>query len=123
MALPPEPLRELMAQATRIVMARVVEVIATGHKPARPSSAATLPKGATDVGYVSAEQRLRLAVERDLVGSGARELVVTKPEGPYVLRVGAAGPFFLEAERILGRYGPDTHPLAAIEHALHAGQK
>jgi hypothetical protein len=122
MALPPEPLRELLARATRIVVAKVVDVLETGPKPPAPEHAAKLPRGATGVGYVSARQKVRLAVERDLKGAGASDLVVEKPEAPYLLQSGDGGPFFLEGERIIGRYGPDTHRLAAIEKALGEGE-
>ena len=120
MALPPEPLQELLFDATAVVEAEVVEVLESGPEPQPPPHAKHLKPGATSVGYLSAAQKVRLKVKRALKGESAAELVVDKPEAPYLLAPGHRGAFFLEGERILGRYGPDTHSVAAIERALKA---
>lgn len=121
MAKPPEPLAELIPEASLIVFAIVVAVISVGPKPPPPPYAAELPKGATSVGYQSASQKVRLRIERVLKGhTAARELEVEKPVAPYLLEVGNKGPFFLDAQgKIIGRYGPDTHREDEILEALH----
>ena len=118
MALPPEPLQELLLDATQVVVAEVAEILSTGPTPAAPSGAAKLGPGATSVGYRSAAQRVRLKISRVLKGPKASELVVDKPEAAYLLAVGNHGPFFVRGQSIIGRYGPDTHRLDAIERAL-----
>lgn len=118
MAIPPEPLSELLQAADRVVVAEVIAVLHTGAKPARPGGAMRMGPGATDTGWMGAAQRVRLRVTRELKGGGPVEIVVEKPEAPYMLNPGNSGPFFLEGERIIGRYGPDTHRLEAIERAL-----
>ena len=118
MALPPEPLSELVEQADAIVVGRVVELIALGKKVAPPATAKTLGPRASGVGYQAATQKVRIQVERVLKGTAAAELVVDKPEAPYTLRVGDSGAFFLKGKDILGRYGPDTHAVAKVEKAL-----
>jgi hypothetical protein len=49
---------------------------------------------------------------------------VIKPEGAYALREGNTGPFLLgntdAGVEILGRYGPDTWPEAAVKQAAAA---
>lgn len=115
MAIPPEPLSELLARASSIVVGEVVEVLATGKLPKR---AVKLKKSDVDVGIKTPSQKVRLRVSRTLKGMSATEVIVDKPESAYRLLVGDAGPFFVEAGTIIGRYGPNTHPLAKIEAAL-----
>jgi len=108
MALPPEPLAELLADADAVVVAEVVEVIEEGApppSPPRPAGAKPTFKG-------------RPPVEETLKGEAEAELVVDKPEGPYLLHAGVRGPFFLRRGGIVGRYGPDTYRRAEIVAAL-----
>ncbi len=116
MALPPEPLAEILPLATRIVLAEVLET--TGDRPADSASQRPPIGGARP----QPEQRVRLKVTKTLRGAEARELTAFKPSGAYWLVPGNKGPFLLDNSepepRILGRYGPDTYPLAALEQAL-----
>jgi hypothetical protein len=123
MALPPEPLRELIPLSTTIVVAVVTAILSIGTTPDPPPNAAKLPKGSTSVGRKAPEQWVRIKIERVLYGKApeTEEIEVKKPEAGYTLHVGNQGPFFLDAEgTIIGRYGPDTHREAAIVQALKA---
>src|SRR5437762_434167 len=97
MARPPEPLSDLIAEAKIIAIAEVVQVLALGPKPPPPPNARKLGKGASDVGYVASFQKVRLKIERCLLGQLAvgSTIDVEKPEAPYVLRQGDKGPFFI----------------------------
>jgi len=118
MALPPEPLLELLPHATWVVEAEVAEVLSTGPEVPKISA----PAGWTDTGQKVASQRVRLKVTRVLRGKDVQELVVDKPLAAYALRAGNRGPFLLDGTQtypvILGRYGPDSYALAKIEAAL-----
>lgn len=113
MAIPPEPIEELLPQATLVVVADVTEVV---EQP-RPEGARAGQAG---------EQVVRLKVSRVLRGSAkvADVLTAKKPEAGYALRAGNTGPFLLSARDgtfdILGRYGPDTWELSRVERALEA---
>ena len=120
MALPPEPLPDLLAKAEIVIIAEVVAIVATGPKPPPPEHAAELKKGATSVGYKASAQTVKLKITRVLKGKASGELTVEKPEAPYTLHPGDKGPFFLAKGVILGRYGPDTHTAEKIEKALAA---
>ncbi|MBI5508907.1 MAG: hypothetical protein HY903_09155 [Deltaproteobacteria bacterium] len=118
MARRPEPLEDLIVDATLIVVGDVTEVLETGAPVPPPPHAKELKPSARDVGYLSPRQRIRLQVARVLKGEAPSVMVVEKPEAPYLLKVGDGGPFFLEGLQIIGRYGPDSHRLEAIERAL-----
>ena len=77
MAKPPEPIEEVLPQATWVVEAEVAEVLSTGPKPPAPPNA---KPGATSVGYKSASQQVKLKVTNVLRGEKTSELVVQKPE-------------------------------------------
>jgi len=117
-AIPPEPLAEILPHATWVVEAEVAEVLASG--PEAPKLSA--PPGWTDTGQKVASQRVRLKVLRVLRGKDVQELVVDKPVAGYALRTGNKGPFLLDGSQphpvILGRYGPDSYALAKLESAL-----
>ncbi len=117
MAIPPEPLAELLARASSIVVAEVAEVLSTGPLP--PRGKKILPTD-VDVGMKTPSQKVKLKVSRTLKGMSATEVIVDKPEAPYRLIVGESGAFFLESGTIIGRYGPNTHKLEKIEAALKA---
>ena len=117
MAKPPEPIEDVMPNATWVVDAEVTEVLATGPQP--PKVAAK--PGATSTGQKSASQTVKLKVKRVLFGEAVNELVVEKPEAGYSLRAGNFGPFVIDSTKtILGRYGPDSYSLEKIEAALSA---
>jgi hypothetical protein len=115
MAARPEPLAELLPLAHRVVIAEVVEV--QGEPVPLPER--RLPIGAAPP---RPEQLVRLKVARTIFGPESAELTARKPAAGYVLVAGATGPFLLDGAEptpnILGRYGPDTYPLAALERAL-----
>ncbi|MFO0727749.1 MAG: hypothetical protein U1E65_28475 [Myxococcota bacterium] len=120
MAKPPEPLAELIPAANLIVVAVVVAVLWVGPKPPPPPAAEELGRGATSVGYRSPAQKVRLKIEKTLLGKAKSvEIEVEKPEAGYLLDVGHRGPFFIDKDgKIIGRYGPDTHREEAILKAL-----
>jgi hypothetical protein len=116
MAIPPEPLPQLLARAKSVVEAKVVAILEQGTPP-KP---VTEPKPSAP--NLLRSQRVKLEVRRVLRGAAKLgELVVEKPESHYLLEPGNEGPFFLDASeppRILGRYGPDSYRLASVEAAL-----
>ncbi len=115
MAMPPEPLRDVLPQAAWVVEGVVSEVLSVGPTPPAPSALA----GATSRGVKVASQSVKLKVTRLLRGEAASELTVTKPEAGYALKAGDKGPFLIDAQKnILGRYGPDSYALADVEGAL-----
>jgi len=118
MALPPEPLAELLKDSSVVVVAEVSQVVETGPAPEQPKA----KPGATSVGYKAPSQVLVLKVGKALKGKAAGSITVAKPVAGYALKAGDKGAFFLQDGQphasILGRYGPDTHPVAAVEHAL-----
>ena len=121
MALPPEPIAELLPLAEQVLVATVLEILTTGPTPLPSPGAENAEFGATSVGNRSAVQSVRLKVERVLKGNAkvGEELVVSKPEAPYLLRPGNRGPFLVNRRsEIIGRYGPDTYSLAKLEAAL-----
>src|SRR5438270_10692886 len=112
MALPPEPLNEVLPKATWIVDAEVVEVVKQGPAPEKKQARA----GASDIGQKTASQTVKLKIKRVLKGEQVKELVVEKPEAGYALRAGNHGPFLIDDSKIiLGRYGPDTYGFAKLE--------
>jgi hypothetical protein len=119
MAIPPEPLEELLAQATDVVDAEVARVLETGPAPEQPNAPR---EGATSVGYKTPMQVVELKIARTLKGNAKGTVTVQKPVAAYALRPGNKGPFFLQAGSpnplILGRYGPDTHRMHLVEAAL-----
>lgn len=124
MALPPEPIEELLPKASLVVEAEVADVISTGMKPPEKKA----PKGFTSTGQQNASQRVALQIKRVLKGAlphaGAARIEVSKPVGAYTLRPGSAGAFLLDDEGkglvILGRYGPDTYSVRSVEETLRA---
>lgn len=122
MALPPEPIEEVLPQAALIVEAEVDAVLETA--PALPAVEA--PQGATSVpGREVPRQTVRLKVTKVHKGpADTREIVADKPVAGYALRSGNKGPFLLDASKpnpvILGRYGPDSWNLERILGALQA---
>ena len=125
MAIPPEPLEELLPAAARIVDAEVVEVVSLGPEEPKPPPHA---RGASSVPVRSRSQVLALTVRRVLRGPPEPvRLLVQKPPGAYLARVGVRGIFLLDAGQpqptILGRYGPDNYGPEEVEAALTSARK
>ena len=120
MALPPEPLEELLPEIRSVVVAEVVDATPV-PEVARPRGSRVPPVGASE-GQPIPEQRVRLQVEETLLGAELRVREAVKPEGAYVLVIGVRGPFMLDGSephpRILGRYGPDSVSLPKLRAAL-----
>jgi hypothetical protein len=120
MAKPPEPIDEVLPAAQSAVLATVTRIVEQSPQPALERSLETSrPTSA-------AKQVVELQVTKVLFGaveSGAKVQVI-KPEGAYALREGNTGPFLLgntdAGVEILGRYGPDTWPEAAVKQAAAA---
>jgi len=125
MAIPPDPIEELLPQATLVVVAQVSRVVTQETQVPIPASD---PKRKGGPQVPLAAQVVALEVEAVLHGDSAAagsELQARKPAGDYSLSVGAQGPFLLahsdsdEAPLIiLGRYGPDSYRQNVIEAAL-----
>ena len=119
MAIPPDPIEEVLPHATVIVMAEVV-----GIDREEPGSSSGLPSNYTSRPDKAGAQSVRLKVTRSLKGEAqpGNEFAALKPLGAYALRVGNTGPFLLKQTaagfEILGRYGPDTYSEKHIGAAL-----
>lgn len=118
MAIPPDPIEEVLPNAALIVDAEVKDV-----QNGPPLPKVNAPPGSTDTPQKVGSQVVTLTVKRVLKGeTTAKELTVEKPVGAYALRAGNKGPFLLDDSRprpvILGRYGPDTYSFERIEQAL-----
>ncbi len=123
MALPPEPLEEVLPQANAAVVAKVGEILFRAEQDFIPDV------GDTDVVDVPRDlplQKVTLQVSEVLFGTLAiagQTIEVVKPPGDYILRVGVEGPFLLAQKEdntteIIGRYGPDTYSLNYLRSAL-----
>ena len=118
MAIPPDPIEEVLPNAALVIDAEVKDV---QNGPAVPKVSA--PPGWTDVPQKVGSQVVTLVIKRVLKGeTTAKEITVEKPVGAYALKPGNKGPFLLDASRprpvILGRYGPDSYSFQKIETAL-----
>lgn len=113
MAVPPEPLRDLLRRATRGLVADVLEEVERGPEIGVPSG--QRPPGW--VGPIDPDpwQLLRIRVRDVLFGPvEPTELLVRKPENPYLLEPGTLQDRVMLLETrtrephpiILGRYGP-----------------
>lgn len=118
MALPPEPIDEVIPGADGAVLATVTRIVEQAPQQQYERTLETsLPRTA-------ARQVVELKVTKVLFGEVAASgslVQCVKPEGAYALREGNSGPFVLGksdgAVEILGRYGPDTWPEAAVKQA------
>jgi hypothetical protein len=118
MAKPPEPLSEMLPLAAVVVEARVARVLSTGAPAPRPEA----PAGHRDVGMTAPEQTLVLEVARVLKGEAGATLEVKKPAAGYAVAEGTKGAWLIDANGVvLGRYGPDSWPLARVTAALTSG--
>lgn len=117
MAIPPEPIEDVLPDAVLVVEAEVLEVLSTGPDTPKVHS----KPGMTSTGAKSPSQKVKLKVTKVLFGAPTKELVVEKPEAGYALRAGNHGPFLVDKSNvILGRYGPDSYSLERITKALKA---
>lgn len=123
MAIPPEPIDEVLPDAASAVLGEVTAILAEDEQAPFPKPEV---EGMTDVPGEVAGQTVALRVDKVLFGTAkVGELVeALKPAGDYKLRVGNKGPFLLGSppagakhQVILGRYGPDTYPEDLIEVA------
>ncbi len=115
MALPPEPLDDVLPSATTIVVAEVVSVNDEGAWPPGDKNAPL------DGAPPRPAQRVQLKVTRTLrsPSSGNATIDAHKPPANYALRVGTHGAFLLDDHaEILGRYGPDTWSVDEVEAAV-----
>lgn len=119
MALPPEPIEEVLPKAKTVLEAEVAEVVSTGPTPPKIET----KRGATSVGHKVASQVVKLKVTKVHRGAASvKEIVVEKPVAGYALKAGNKGAFLLDDSQprpvILGRYGPDTWSVGWVEKAL-----
>jgi hypothetical protein len=123
-AIPPEPIQEVIPNAVLVIEAEVEAVLATG--PLQPKIDA--PPGATSTGKKAANQTVKLKVTKVHKGpSSLKEVVAEKPLAGYALKAGNKGPFLLDGAKpnptILGRYGPDTWDLKTVLKGLEGLKK
>ncbi|MHB8877343.1 MAG: hypothetical protein ACYC8T_26900 [Myxococcaceae bacterium] len=120
MAIPPEPIEQVIEDAGAAVLAEVAGVTTQdAQEPSAPGKVA--------------RQVVELKVQSVLFGALAKAgatVQAVKPAGAYALRAGNHGPFLLRAIpggtpalEILGRYGPDTYSAARIEEAAKRSGK
>jgi hypothetical protein len=126
MAIPPDPLEEVLPRAGAAVMAEVTRVVSEDPQKPFPRAEA----GTTSAGGEVARQVVELKVQEALFGklSPGAVVRVVKPAGEYKLIPGNKGPFLLDVPQkgeptILGRYGPDSYGRQAIESAARAAGK
>ncbi len=115
MAIPPDPIEEVLPHASLVVVAEVLAVEAQ-----QPGTTSGLPSTYTSRPETAGSQSVTLRVERALHGDArpGEAVKAYKPAGAYALREGNRGPFLLKSTpsgfEILGRYGPDTYSEKAI---------
>ncbi|MGA9519998.1 MAG: hypothetical protein WBV82_00960 [Myxococcaceae bacterium] len=125
MAIPPDPIEQVLPDADAAVIATVTRVVAQDTQQPFPKA----EPGATSVPGSVARQVVELEVTEVLFGDvkpGAKVQVV-KPAGSYTLSAGNGGPFLLKLKgetEIVGRYGPDSYSRERIEQAARqAGRR
>ena len=123
MAIPPDPIEEVLPQAHTGVVATVTQLVHREKQKAVPEH--------EDPSFVGSILELpaeivQLQIKEVLFGSlvqTGQTLEVLKPPGEYALREGVEGPFLLRQEEqesrplILGLYGPDTYTVNTIRQA------
>ena len=124
MAIPPEPIDELLPLTDAAVIAKVTKILHQGKQDFIPN-----PKeeDAVDIPRDLPDQLVTLSIKKVLFGDFVtvnESFNVIKPAGDYVLREGVEGPFLIYRGKedkepvIAGRYGLDTYPLFVIEDAI-----
>jgi hypothetical protein len=110
MALPPEPLDEVLNDVVLAVIGRVVRAERVEVDSARRAIGAAGDRPA---------QAIEVEVEEVLRGEAAGVIKLTKPSSAYVLVEGVSGAFLADADsHLLGRQGPDSWPVDAVRTAL-----
>ena len=130
MALPPDPIEDVLPLASAVVLAQVSSIVSQSPQEPIPASD---PRRKGGQQQPLADQLVTLRIETvlrgDSISTGA-ELQAHKPSGDYSLAEGVSGPFLLAekndneaAYTILGRYGPDSYRQHVIEAALAKSKK
>lgn len=126
MAIPPDPIDEVMPQVQGAVLAEVARVVTQDAQAPAPKH----DPNASDVPWAAARQVVELKVSTVLFGTLAKAgglVQVVKPAGDYALKAGNKGPFLLKegkgALEIVGRYGPDTYSENLIRDAAKRNGK
>ena len=120
MALPPEPLEEVLPSAVLVVV---------GVVDAAEWLAPFVPRGDPDDDDNDSQvppQKARMRVLEVLRGdvTEGTSLTLEKPAGDYALRQGTRGAFLLcagaapHAWHVLGRYGPDSWSVARVKQTV-----
>ncbi len=126
MALPPDPIDEILPLAQVVALAEVSSILFRDQQEFVPNSKDPYE---VDIPRDLPLQRVSLKVEQLLDGdrlSVGQSIEAIKPAGEYVLRAGVKGPFLLQWKEgedkpfILGMYGPDTYSQRVLEAALKA---
>lgn len=123
MALPPEPLDELLPQAKTCIDALVKSIV---HSEPQTLFAESDDPSMVDMPRELPAQTVLLTVQSTLFGqkyAEQQEIEVLKPAGDYTLREGIKGYFLLAQTdegplQILGRYGPDNYSPTALQAAI-----
>ncbi len=124
MALPPDPIDELLPEVDACAIAVVEEILFRGKQEFVPNPE---EPDTVDIPRDLPEQVAMLTIKEVLFGDlvlQGETVEVFKPPGDYVLREGVEGPFLLyqddEDERpvIAGRYGPDSYSPSVLKSAI-----
>jgi hypothetical protein len=123
MAIPPEPIDEMLPMADAVVIARVVQIVHRDQQAFVPE----VQLGVADTPRELPLQIVSLDIQEVLSGEIFRVgqiIEVLKPPGAYALRPDVTGPFLLMHREgdprpiIIGRYGPDSYSLHVIKAAI-----
>lgn len=124
MALPPEPIDEMLPLAQDAILADIVKILQQDKQTDIPE---IKNPGEVDIPRDLPAQQVQITVREVLFGTHyktGQSLTVLKPAGDYVLRAGITGPLLLTHDpektrpTILGRYGPDTWSLHILRAAI-----
>lgn len=124
MALPPEPIDEMLPLADDGVVADITQIV---HRDPQTHIPTVTHPGEVDLPRDLPAQHVNITITEVLFGSHYRvgqQVIVLKPAGDYVLRAGISGPLLLAHSpdktmpTILGRYGPDTWSLSVLRAAI-----
>lgn len=123
MAMPPDPIDEVLPQADAAYVAEVTQILHQDEQEKVPELSdpgdVDIPR---DLPAQTVELRIAERLFGDLAGVGDT-ITVSKPAGEYVLRAGVQGPFLLARQDdntpvIIGLYGPDTYSLRVLKAAI-----
>ena len=124
MALPPEPIDQILPLAHAGVLAKVTKIIRQEKQSFIPQPS---DPDMVDIPRELPLQIVQLQIQETLfgdLGNVGTTIEVLKPAGEYVLREGVEGPFLLQrfvehsSPQILGMYGPDSYSLKVIRAAM-----